>query len=1296
MFLSTVEPTNEQGKSQNPVRSVCNKYVFNTIITRARCLVYAVGNPFLLLHVGNEFPVNCWKEYIQRCVTCQTFILPKAKGADSIKKLPTVMSTISKMVLPLQQLNEAVSESNVDEHVDEILKQYMKVFSSRDEQRTSFSLVQDPKGMKYWKYEGSDSEDSDSDANDDVILVKLKFDSYRTGVAIPEDTTQAPLPITTLHGRRGGFQDDVVKYDVRNKCILLDKDTEKAFNSQHFAASFLCRVNTRNPVEFFPLDTTYPKFINLPTLTKKEREGVVMFDPSSINKCPRMNNFIPMQRAVNMVFIVKFLRWRKQFNYPLGIIVGALPSGQSVESGDLLLRVAHCVPLEEQHVQFRKPLIRPHGDDQPSPPLYENAIAIDPEGSHDHDDALTCHRNDIPARPRDSQKVIYLIGVHITNVMKYVRQGSELDKVAFKRGCSVYRASDCCISNMLPPDLIKEASLKRGCTRDSFSVIGSATINAGVVESFSQVKIIPSRVKCECELTYSEAQAVLYSGRSDNSLHTLWKVASFLRSKRLGEAAFCYIAGESNEELHPEAHMLVEEFMIWANQSVASLLVERFPEKAIIRRQPPPNGSDLDLLKKENTSLLSTSCDLRQYVPHVRSVEDFHILQTVYDRVVGLLEAGKVTAALHYIQFEHLHPQTAVAHSLFNQIRAPSSYLFRAILQDVDDAVTSHHSLKVDHYTRFTSPLRRFVDLVIQRFLNAALQNEGCPYQDDEKLKEICTEVRDSEKKADAYGSDMKKLILACQLRQNGREYFCFIKKIERGQIQLTFPDRELKSINKNRIPFRTLNTSGQSKLSRKNSTASLSQERDSDTDSGNNYRYQWKAKVASVTGFPALFLKHSHLQLVTQQAVEDDDSSDYSDPGFSDEEHYESLEEAGNGYSSEEGSDDILELGEEESDDSFEDSEGESYEEEEREIGSERSITSGCFAEISFFMPVETQEDERESPLKEEKAMAIIKPFTSRVTQRNWKEIQKYVRSDPNKIYSDDILDLLDPDNTEESDLPPAGSSYHKCRCPLWIYTVHRPLQSCDVMRAQLTANFNQYTHTLTPSVQLLEVGPGLRVCIQHSSNPIECFTDRPTEKASRVEYNSINEYFRFWEQVILAEAAASSLSDCDLLLIKDVDLQWPALEMKVDPTGHVYYQLPTSRELTSKSCVAVTFPREFAMSSSGFFPFSAGDLVCLRCDREGTNEGGDNDGPVRCVFHMIVHDVDKVETEEGEVKEIVEINVYLRFVSERLNYISPQFNRVIQTDKRSIKYEIQLISLTLPARYDGHIQLHVVTSII
>ena len=74
LFLSTSEPIKEDGETCNPTKSVCDRYVFNTVITRARCLVVSVGNPFILLETEKhmikkyEKTGRCWTEYIKLCL----------------------------------------------------------------------------------------------------------------------------------------------------------------------------------------------------------------------------------------------------------------------------------------------------------------------------------------------------------------------------------------------------------------------------------------------------------------------------------------------------------------------------------------------------------------------------------------------------------------------------------------------------------------------------------------------------------------------------------------------------------------------------------------------------------------------------------------------------------------------------------------------------------------------------------------------------------------------------------------------------------------------------------------------------------------------------------------------------------------------------------------------------------------------------------------------------------------------------------------------------------------------------
>ena len=79
LFISTVECVHDGFKSANPTKSFCNRYVFNTALTRAQSLVVVAGNPFLLLKVEAAMPepMGCWRAYLRRCIDHNTFIVPE-------------------------------------------------------------------------------------------------------------------------------------------------------------------------------------------------------------------------------------------------------------------------------------------------------------------------------------------------------------------------------------------------------------------------------------------------------------------------------------------------------------------------------------------------------------------------------------------------------------------------------------------------------------------------------------------------------------------------------------------------------------------------------------------------------------------------------------------------------------------------------------------------------------------------------------------------------------------------------------------------------------------------------------------------------------------------------------------------------------------------------------------------------------------------------------------------------------------------------------------------------------------
>ena len=89
VFLSTCEPLELDGRSKDPLKSLCNPYVFNTAISRAKSLVVAVGNPFMLLKIENIMGSrrHCWKEYLKMCLKQGTVFFSRKYNAFLRKKV---------------------------------------------------------------------------------------------------------------------------------------------------------------------------------------------------------------------------------------------------------------------------------------------------------------------------------------------------------------------------------------------------------------------------------------------------------------------------------------------------------------------------------------------------------------------------------------------------------------------------------------------------------------------------------------------------------------------------------------------------------------------------------------------------------------------------------------------------------------------------------------------------------------------------------------------------------------------------------------------------------------------------------------------------------------------------------------------------------------------------------------------------------------------------------------------------------------------------------------------------------
>jgi len=349
------------------------------------------------------------------------------------------------------------------------------------------------------------------------------------------------------------------------------------------------------------------------------------------------------------------------------------------------------------------------------------AVTIDGESAQDFDDAVS-------ARDLGGGRV--LVGVHIADVSHYVRPGTALDWSACDRATSVYLPGR--TLPMLPERLSNDlCSLRPNRLRLTFSVLLELD-GAGEILSAA---FKPSLIRTEARMTYDSVFRIIEGDAEERRryapllphLERLREAAQALRRRRLDEGSLDFdliepelvysegklaavVAAERNE-----AHELIEDLMVAANVAVATHIAERdYP--SLFRVHPPPGRADLEKLRE-----ILTSFGLE--IPPAAKA-------TVKDLQKVLRAADK-------------RPEAKVIHFLV--LRALRIAVYSA-------ANAGHYGLAKRNYTHFTSPIRRYPDLVVHRVLRRVLAGEKRKAADLEALALHCSE---RERRADEAERDL-------------------------------------------------------------------------------------------------------------------------------------------------------------------------------------------------------------------------------------------------------------------------------------------------------------------------------------------------------------------------------------------------------------------------------------------------------------------------------------------------------------------------------------------------------------
>lgn len=358
----------------------------------------------------------------------------------------------------------------------------------------------------------------------------------------------------------------------------------------------------------------------------------------------------------------------------------------------------------------------------------ETVFTIDPEDAKDFDDAI--HVHDLGGGHVE-------VGVHIADVSHYVREGSSIDEEAFLRGTSIYMVER--VFPMLPEHLSNQiCTLAPQVDRLTFSCIMRLNREGDVLDR----RITESVIRSKRRLTYEEAQRLIDGEEPDDEVaHAIRRaagIAAGLTARRMAAGSVDFDTPEVRVVLDDQgkpveivrkhrlaAHRLIEEFMLLANRSVTEFVAERDPEPGFVFRVHGDPDRDRIIALADYVRLFGME------LVHRNGKVKSQALNALLDQARGT-------------------PQELVVEQAVLRAMAKAHYTPNNI---------GHFGLGFAHYCHFTSPIRRYPDLMAHRILKACLTGTVKPREetvtDLSRRSEHCSEM---ERLADTVGRESVKL----------------------------------------------------------------------------------------------------------------------------------------------------------------------------------------------------------------------------------------------------------------------------------------------------------------------------------------------------------------------------------------------------------------------------------------------------------------------------------------------------------------------------------------------------------
>lgn len=562
-------------------------------------------------------------------------------------------------------------------------------------------------------------------------IVNLKIEGTLTGVIDFNQTGNAYVKVE-------GLEEDIfvhaknVKHAMQGDTVLI---VTYHFKGKKIEGSVL-----------EVLERSREEFVGTFQLIKHKDFGFVVSDKKSINT----DIFIPKGKMLTAQdgdkVLVKMLKWDSNSKNPEGEIIKVLgaPGEHETEIHSILAEYGLPYSFPEEVEREADEIDRAIHDSEVAKRRDMRDVltfTIDPKDAKDFDDALSI---------RKLQNGNWEIGVHIADVSHYVVPGTLIDDEAYDRATSVYLVDR--VVPMLPEVLSNDVcSLRPNEDKYTFSAVFELDDNANVLNQWFGRTVIHS----DRRYSYEEAQERIETGKGDlaEEILTLDRLAKTLRKDRINKGAITFDRSEvrfnldeNNEpigvyfKVSKDSNHLIEEFMLLANRKVSEYI-------SLNRKGEPTNLTFIYRVHDD---------------PDPAKLEALRDFVGTFGYKLNLANTKKVAESLNKLLKDV-------------QGKGEENMIETLAMRSMSKAIYStdpigHYGLGFEFYTHFTSPIRRYPDLIAHRLLQHYL--DGGKSVSKQEYEEKCKHCSNMERlAADAERDSIKFMQVKFMEKHVGEEF---------------------------------------------------------------------------------------------------------------------------------------------------------------------------------------------------------------------------------------------------------------------------------------------------------------------------------------------------------------------------------------------------------------------------------------------------------------------------------------------------------------------------------------------